>query len=66
VIALSCPGIHEAFGDNDTAEIKVRALEIMNLSKNLSFKAQDVPEQLIELALAGGIRPLLRSKGLLK
>ena len=66
VVPVSCSGVAAAFNDGDIAELDVDHLTILNLASGASLAAQELPKQLIELALAGGIRPLLRREGYLK
>jgi 3-isopropylmalate/(R)-2-methylmalate dehydratase small subunit len=66
VFPLSCSGVAAAFEDGDTAELDVDHATISNLTKGRSLVTQNLPQQLIQLALAGGIRPLLKREGYLK
>jgi 3-isopropylmalate/(R)-2-methylmalate dehydratase small subunit len=66
VIPFSCPGVSAAFEDGDVAEIDVEASTVRNVTRGQSLSLQELPRQLVELASAGGIRPLLKREGYLK
>ena len=68
VIGLICPGVVTAFAEGEIAEVRPYEAEIVNLTQDASriIQGQKLPENLIDLALAGGIRPLLKSEGYLK
>jgi 3-isopropylmalate/(R)-2-methylmalate dehydratase small subunit len=66
ILPLNCIGIAEECDDGDELEIDVDGLTAKNVTKNISLHAQELPDQLIQLALAGGIRPLLKRDGYLK
>lgn len=67
VIGLSCEGVFGAFSEGDIAEINIRSGEIVNVSEDNGkrLKTEELPEALINLALAGGIEPLLEKEGYL-
>lgn len=66
ILPLNCTGIAAQCEDGDVVEIDVDDISVMNLAKNIRLRAQELPDQLIQLALAGGIRPLLKRDGYLK
>jgi 3-isopropylmalate/(R)-2-methylmalate dehydratase small subunit len=66
ILPLSCTGIAAASEDGDVIEIDVDGLVARNITRNTSLPTQELPDQLIQLALAGGIRPLLKREGYLK
>jgi 3-isopropylmalate/(R)-2-methylmalate dehydratase small subunit len=65
VIGLSCPGVSAAFEEGEIAEIHALEGTVYNLSQSIKqpLLGQKFPENLVELALAGGIRPLLEREG---
>jgi 3-isopropylmalate/(R)-2-methylmalate dehydratase small subunit len=66
VVPLSCDDVEAAFEEGDEAEVDTGTSTVRNLTKGTVLQARELPEQLIQLALAGGIRPLLRREGYLK
>jgi 3-isopropylmalate/(R)-2-methylmalate dehydratase small subunit len=63
--ALEVPGIFDAFEENDIAEIDFECAIITNKTTNKVIKGVAWPRELLEIYHAGGIIPLLRSRGLL-
>jgi 3-isopropylmalate/(R)-2-methylmalate dehydratase small subunit len=66
LMALSCAGVAAAFEEGDVAEVNVEEATIRNVDRGHSLTMQHLPEQLVRLASAGGIRPLLQREGYLK
>ena len=64
LLALECPGVHDAFEEGQTAEIMVDDFRIRNRETGVELQATRVPEQLIKLMVGGGVLPLLESEGL--
>jgi 3-isopropylmalate/(R)-2-methylmalate dehydratase small subunit len=65
VVPLSCEGIAQGCDDGDIVEIRLDALGVGNVTRGSAFTVKEIPDQLIQLALAGGIRPLLKREGYL-
>jgi 3-isopropylmalate/(R)-2-methylmalate dehydratase small subunit len=66
VLPFSCTGVAAAFEDGDIAEVNVEEGTIRNVTRGQSLAMQKLPQQLVDLATAGGIRPLLKREGYLK
>ncbi|WP_454691598.1 LeuD/DmdB family oxidoreductase small subunit [Achromobacter aloeverae] len=66
ILPLSCAGIAAACADGEALEIDVDSAAVRNLTNGTGLTAQALPDQLVQLALAGGIRPLLKRDGYLK
>jgi 3-isopropylmalate/(R)-2-methylmalate dehydratase small subunit len=66
ILPLSCAGIAAACADGEELEIDVDSATVRNVTKDTGLTAQQLPDQLVQLALAGGIRPLLKRDGYLK
>ncbi|WP_158219286.1 MULTISPECIES: 3-isopropylmalate dehydratase [unclassified Achromobacter] len=66
ILPLNCAGIAAATTDGEELEIDVDSEIVRNVSKGIALDSQTLPDQLIQLALAGGIRPLLKRDGYLK
>lgn len=66
IVPLSCSGIAQACEDGDTVEVNVEAGNVRNITQGGTLSTKEIPDQLIQLALAGGIRPLLKRNGYLK
>ncbi|WP_211202297.1 hypothetical protein [Salicibibacter cibarius] len=66
VVGLSCQGISSSFEEGEIAEVHPYDGEILNVSKRKVHQAEILPEKLVNLALKGGIEPLLESEGYLK
>jgi 3-isopropylmalate/(R)-2-methylmalate dehydratase small subunit len=66
ILPLSCDGIAAACTEGEELEIDVDSATVRKLADNASLTAHELPDQLVQLALAGGIRPLLKRDGYLK
>jgi 3-isopropylmalate/(R)-2-methylmalate dehydratase small subunit len=66
VVPLSCEGVEAAFDEGDIATVNVRGARVGNAGTRRLLETKELPEQLIQLVLAGGIRPLLKRRGFLK
>ena len=66
VLALSCSGVAAAFEDGDVAQVDLDDATITNVGRGQALALQRLPQQLVDLASAGGIRPLLKREGYLK
>lgn len=64
LLALECPGIHDAFEEGQTAEVMLDDFRIRNRETGAVLQAARVPEQLVKLMVKGGVLPLLESEGL--
>ena len=63
--ALEVPGILNVFKENDIAEIDFECAIIKNKTTNKVLQGAVWPKDLLEIYHAGGIIPLLQSRGLL-
>lgn len=63
VIPIACPGVSGAFEEGERARIDPIAGEVANLTRGTKLGGRALPRTLVELALAGGVRPLLRAQG---
>lgn len=66
VVPLICADVSPAFDDGDVAEIRIEDAIISNVTKGGSRPVQRLPDQLVQLALAGGVKPLLKRDGFIK
>ena len=66
VVPLSCEGISSAFQEGEMLEVQIDQNLVTNVSRAVTLATRKLPEQLVQLALAGGIRPLLKRLGHLK
>lgn len=65
LLALQCPGIHDAFDEGQMADISIEDLTVRNRDTGKIVKAIAVPDMLLSLMSGGGIYPVLESKGLI-
>src|SRR5262249_52729242 len=63
LLALECPGIHDAFEEGQTAELRLDDFTVTNRATNMTLKALPVPEALLNIMRGGGILPMLEDKG---
>lgn len=59
---LECPGVVEAFGEGDIAEVDVLAARVRNVTRGSERLAKPLPEQLLAIINAGGIYSLLEKE----
>ncbi len=64
LLALECPGIHDAFEEGHIAEITIEDFRVRNRETGVELQAARVPDQLVRLMLGGGVLPLLEAEGL--
>lgn len=65
LLALECPGVHDAFAEGHTAEVWVQDFTVRNVDTGTVLQANPVPGPLVELMLGGGIFPVLERRGLI-
>jgi 3-isopropylmalate/(R)-2-methylmalate dehydratase small subunit len=65
LLACECPGVSSAFKEGDTAELSIQAWTVRNARTAEVLAVQEVPAQLLEMMLQGGIYPLLAAQGLI-
>lgn len=65
LVALQCPGIHAAFEEGQIAEVSTDDLTIRNRQTGKVLRAKQVPKQLVDLMVGGGIFPLLEAENLI-
>lgn len=63
--ALECPGVFDAFGEGDIAEVDFDAATVRNATRDRTLQARALPRELLDLVKAGGIYPLLEKEGLI-
>jgi len=63
VIGLSCPGVSAAFEEGEVAEIDPDTGHVANATRGVTLSTKPLPPALVQLALAGGVRTLLRKEG---
>ena len=63
--AIECPGVHEAFGEGEIAEVDFESAVVRNITRGVTLNGRPLPPQLMELVKAGGIYPLLEKEGLI-
>jgi len=63
VIGLSCPGVSAAFDEGEVLEVDAEAGRVVNAVRGTTLSTKPLPPALLQLALAGGVRPLLRKEG---
>ncbi len=66
VVPVSCEGVAAAFEDGEILEVEIDRNRVTNISRAVHLTSRELPPQLVQLALAGGIRPLLKRMGYLK
>lgn len=63
--ALECPGVFDAFGEGDVAEVDFDAATVRNATNGKSMTAVSLPPKLLDLLKAEGVYPLLEKEGLI-
>ena len=63
---LECPGVSELFEEGDVAAVDYGDFTVTNVTKGESLQAKQFPEMLLDILQAGGIYPLMESRGLLE
>ena len=63
--AMECPGVSEAFGEGDVAEIDFAAFTVRNVRTGQTLQGRSFPDMLLKIIEAGGIYPLMEAEGLL-
>ena len=66
LLALECPGIHEAFAEGQTAEVSLADFTVHNRDTGALLKAQPIPAMLLDLMTQGGLYPHLERQGLIE
>src|SRR5215813_15469254 len=66
LLALECPGIHEAFEEGQTAEVSLDDFTVRNRDAGTLLTAQRVPSMLLDLMTQGGLYPHLERQGLIE
>jgi 3-isopropylmalate/(R)-2-methylmalate dehydratase small subunit len=64
-LALTCPGIDQAFEEGQTAEISLSRWAVRNRETGVELPINPVPETLLTLMTGGGIYPVLEADGLI-
>ncbi len=64
--ALELPGVSHAFEEGDRAEIDFQRGTVCNARSGQTLQARPWPEMLLDILKAGGIVPLLQSRGLVR
>ena len=62
---LPCPGITEAFGEGDVAQVDWHVGHVRNVTKGISIEGEPVPGVLRNIVEAGGVEEMLRNEGYL-
>lgn len=65
LLALECPGVAQAFEEDQTAEVSLEDFTVRNRTTGRILQAARVPERLVQLMVGGGVFPLLESEGLI-
>ncbi len=65
LLALECPGVHDAFEEGQTAEVSTQDFTVRNVQTGVILHANRVPKQLVDLMVGGGVFPLLEAEGLI-
>jgi 3-isopropylmalate/(R)-2-methylmalate dehydratase small subunit len=65
LLALECPGVHDAFEEGQTAIVSADDFTVRNEQTGKVLKAVPVPKQLVDMMIGGGVFPLLESEGLI-
>ncbi len=63
--AIECPGISEAFEEGDVAIVEFGQFTVRNARTGQVLQGKRFPDMLFDVMNAGGIYPLMESKGLL-
>jgi 3-isopropylmalate/(R)-2-methylmalate dehydratase small subunit len=62
---LPCPGITEAFGEGDVAQVDWHVGHVRNVTKGISIEGEPIPGVLRNIVEAGGVEEMLRNEGYL-
>jgi 3-isopropylmalate/(R)-2-methylmalate dehydratase small subunit len=63
--AMECLGVASLFEEGQTAEISFEDFSVKNLDSGESLQAQEVPESLLSILMAGGLYPLLEKENMI-
>ena len=63
--AVECPGVDEAFEEDETAEVDFERAMVVNVTRGTTLPGKPMPPKLLALVKAGGIYPLLEQEGLI-
>ena len=63
---LECPGVSTLFEEGDIAAVDYGDFTVTNATSGHCLQAQGFPEMLLDILRAGGIYPLMESRGLLE
>ena len=66
LLALECPGVHEAFEEGQTAELSLDDFTVRNPDIGALLKVQRIPAMLLDLMTQGGLYPHLERQGLIE
>jgi 3-isopropylmalate/(R)-2-methylmalate dehydratase small subunit len=66
LLALECPGVHDAFEEGQTAELRLDDFTVTNRATAAKLNAAPVPQALLNIMCGGGILPMLENKGLIE
>lgn len=64
LLAFECKGVADLFAEGDRAQVSLDDFSVANATSGAALQARPVPSQLLEIITAGGVYPLLQSKGL--
>jgi len=64
-LAITCPGVENAFDEGHTAEISLADWTVRNRETGAVLSAMPIPEALLSLMTGGGIYPSLEAQGLI-
>ena len=66
VHVLPCPGAIDAIADGDRIAVDWQAGTVRNVSQGSEITGKALPQDLLDIAEAGGVIPVLRAEGLLE
>jgi 3-isopropylmalate/(R)-2-methylmalate dehydratase small subunit len=66
LLALECPGVHEAFEEGQTAEVLLDDFTVRNPDTGALLNVQRIPATLLDLMTRGGLYPHLERQGLIE
>jgi 3-isopropylmalate/(R)-2-methylmalate dehydratase small subunit len=66
LLALECPGVHEAFEEGQTAEVLLDDFTVRNPATRALLKVKRVPPMLLDLMTQGGLYPHLERQRLIQ
>jgi 3-isopropylmalate/(R)-2-methylmalate dehydratase small subunit len=64
LLALECRGAATLFAEGDRAEISLEEFTVRNAASGRQLPASPIPQTLLDIIAAGGIYPLLETRGL--